>query len=337
MGGQYGSEGKGSICSWLSKNNKYGLIIRISSPNSGHTFYANGIKYIMRQLPCTWTTQNTPIYLPSSSVINKDVLQHEIELIYRNNYTGKIYINKKASIITSDNINKEQSITTGSTYQGVGATRAAKCIRQSALIKDISQFANYIPIDYIGDLLDNNGKILIEASQGFGLSLNYKYYPYCTSQDIDPYNILGQSDIPFNIHTVNTWLILRTFPIRIAGNSGYLFKELTWQELRLRYGNHIQDEYTSVSNKIRRVGEFDYELAKDAIHKCNPTNIILTFFDYIFPNFDGIILTSPMYHYLKKLETKINHSIDYVGYGNSKIFNIKRAGNKCSQTNKSIN
>jgi adenylosuccinate synthase len=53
---------------------------------------------------------------------------------------------------------------------------------------------------------------------------------------------------------------MRTRPIRVAGNSGPLRGETSWSELGL------PDEHTTVTGKVRRVGVWDPDLARAAVH-----------------------------------------------------------------------
>ena len=66
-------------------------------------------------------------------------------------------------------------------------------------------------------------------------------------------------------------LVARTYPIRVAGNSGPLKNELTWEEISRRVGKQVV-ERTTVTNKIRRVGEWDEELLDNAITLNRPTS-----------------------------------------------------------------
>jgi adenylosuccinate synthase len=57
----------------------------------------------------------------------------------------------------------------------------------------------------------------------------------------------------------HVWVVLRRFPIRVAGPSGELRGETSWEELGL------PAEKTTVTKKVRRVGEWDPKLARDAV------------------------------------------------------------------------
>jgi adenylosuccinate synthase len=322
MGGQYGSEGKGSVVSWLAQNEDYDLAIRTGSVNAGHSFInPDGDKVIMRQLPCTWPFQEAPLYLPSGSIIDLDVLNTELAQLWDWKFRGGVYVSPNAALIEQDAKDAEKNIKTGTTGKGIGATRAKECMRTAKLSKEWNEQIYFADdSNKIHDILHRpESNIIVESTQGFGLSLDYKYYPYCTSSNIMPYQILQDADIPYNIHKVEVWMVIRTFPIRIAGNSGYMFKETNWDSLRERYGSHIPDEYTSVTKKLRRVGEFDIDLVRDAVDRCNPDKVVLTFLDYLFPDIKNTGFSIAARMYLNDIGNMIGHPIDYVGIGTGEI------------------
>lgn len=348
IGGHYGSEGKGSVVSWMAQQKKYDLAIRTGGPNAGHTFIsgkagdANRVTYKMRQVPCSWAFQDTDLYIPSAGLIDPEVLVKEMHWLMDGGYKGTLHINSRAAVIVEDAKRAESTIASGTTGEGIGATRAAKCMRQVALFKDFteslsskllepfqdgiteqSQIDSELKMEHV--LKDGRNQILVETTQGFGLSLNGKQYPNVTSTDLDTYHLLGDAEIPPGVHDINVWLVIRTFPIRISGKSGFLFNETTWENLRSRHGNHIPDEFTTVTQKMRRVGEFDHSLTKDAIRRCGPKHIVLTFFDYVFPDFKQTGWTKEMLHYLGHLEAMIDAQISYVGIGVGEIEKVPPA------------
>jgi adenylosuccinate synthase len=69
----------------------------------------------------------------------------------------------------------------------------------------------------------------------------------------------------------------------VAGDqAGPLKDEITWEQLRLESGYpHDITEMTSVTKKIRRVGRFDWELAKKAVQVNGPTMIAINGLDYL--------------------------------------------------------
>ena len=62
-------------------------------------------------------------------------------------------------------------------------------------------------------------------------------------------------------------------------------QELTWREISLRSGVALSElqstEKTSTTHRKRRVGEFDWELLRRTASLNGPTDIALTFSDYV--------------------------------------------------------
>ncbi len=318
IGGFFGSEGKGSVVSWLATQRQFDMAIRTGGSNAGHTFLAeDGKLYKMQQLPCTWSAQPLcPLYIPAGGIISLDRLEIESKWV---NPTP-IWISPSATIITDDAKNMQKGITTGSTFEGVGGARALKAIKKATIARDYrpnlsSHFSN-TPRKVLDD---PKASILIETTQGFALSIDWERYPYCSSGNVTTYRALDDAEVPFGVHDIDVWMILRTYPIRIAGNSGYLYREISWKELRERHGNHIPDEQTTVTKKTRRVGEFDSYVAKEAIRRINPGKIVLTFVDYLFPNIGSTGITDEVRRCVNGFEGQIGRSIDYVGIGTGKI------------------
>jgi len=135
----------------------------------------------------------------------------------------------------------------------------------------------------INEGVDHGKKVLIEGTQGFGLSLYHSpAYPKTTSRDTSAAGCISECGISPMLVT-NVVLVMRTFPIRVAGQqAGPMFEEIDWETIQRESGYpHAIAEYTTVTGKLRRVGRFDYELAKQAIAVNRPTSIALNFADYL--------------------------------------------------------
>src|SRR5260370_41612556 len=80
-------------------------------------------------------------------------------------------------------------------------------------------------------------------------------------------------------------MAVRTYPIRVEGNSGPMGNELNWQVISDRSGIPLDEllaaERTTTTDKKRRVAEFDWNLLRKAASLNGPTDIALTFADYI--------------------------------------------------------
>ena len=84
-------------------------------------------------------------------------------------------------------------------------------------------------------------------------------------------------------------MVCRTYPIRVAnpakGTSGPMTSEISWAEIASRAGldgtELEQLERGSVSGRLRRVSEFDWALLRRSASLNGPTDISLSFADYI--------------------------------------------------------
>ncbi|MBA2726458.1 MAG: adenylosuccinate synthetase [Actinobacteria bacterium] len=134
----------------------------------------------------------------------------------------------------------------------------------------------------MNELADEGYGIIVEGTQGIGLSLHHsECFPYATSRDTSAAAFLSEVGLsPLLVKDI--LLVLRTFPIRVAGNSGPLAGEITWEELSRRSRSpEPLVEFTTVTQKVRRVAEFDWDLAHRAVRISRPTGLAIHGLDYL--------------------------------------------------------
>jgi adenylosuccinate synthase len=214
----------------------------------------------------------------------------------------------------------------GSTGEGVGAARIARICRDPSrfkLVKDIADeygLQRYLRENtpkLLQQYLDSGQNILLEGTQGSGLSLIHGPWPYVTSHDTNAAQLAVDAGIPPML--VNRILLVaRTYPIRVAGNSGPLKNELAWEEISQRIGKQVV-ERTTVTNKIRRVGEWDEELLDNAITLNRPTSIAITFIDYLSPQDEGKTqwedLSDTAKQFVRYVESRFRVRVSLIGTG----------------------
>lgn len=288
IGLQYGSEGKGSVCQHLALVNGYTAYVRTGGPNAGHTFILGDRQIKLRQIPVGQFVAPRTAVIPAGGVIDPDVLEQEVGL-FQELWKSEpdLLISGSAVVIEGTDREEEKRLVAGhgSTCTGVGSARARKVLRQATLVENHPQLRRFVNDKAINNLLmDKRASIMVEGTQGFGLSLDYPLYPKVTSGNITPRQMVADLGLYVNPeHFMRVFGVARTFPIRVAGDSGPLFGETSWEELRKRFGNHIPTEQTTVTRKTRRVGEFDRSLWLNSLEACAPTVVFLTFADYPAP------------------------------------------------------
>lgn len=336
VGGQYGSEGKGAVAGYLSSTCDVPFMgIRVAGPNAGHTVYGKGpngeesYAWRLRSVPVNAVTApESDLVIAAGSEIDIEVFNQELSDLDKAGYeaSSRIIVDDQATILeprhheieTADNIQGR----IGSTSKGIGASRADRIMRKASLFGggvDTSKV--------IREHLARGGTALIEGTQGYGLGLHAGQYPFCTSQDCRAVDFCAQAGIsPWDrvVDVFDVWVTARTYPIRVAGNSGPLENETSWEQLGL------EAERTTVTQKIRRVGHFDPALVRDAVvaNGGAPTvKIALTMFDYIFPELKNQtqvdILTDEQYRYIHDIENAVNAQVKLIGTGPSTMAWVK--------------
>lgn len=322
VGGQFGSEGKGKASAHYARAEQASALIRVGGPNSGHTAVDSDRRsWTFRQLPAAIVASNAPVILPAGSLIDVDILLQEIEFSRLN--PGRLWIDPRASLVTPTHKSSETGLIArvGSTASGTGASLIERISRSGD-----HQMAGTHPLlsEYIcGDLgarlrgmLNRSERILVEGTQGFGLSLWHSdHYPFTTSRDTTAAGFIAESGLaPHDVdHVV---LVLRTFPIRVGGNSGPLINETDWPQVAekaaLPNGYH---ELTTATRRIRRIAEFDPVLVRRAIEANAPHSIILNHMDYVDPR--GVN-SGPSHlgrNFMQYVESEIGAQISLIGYG----------------------
>jgi len=288
VGGQYGSEGKGKITSYLSLRDNVDIVVRCGGPNSGHTVDVNGQRYELRSLPSGFINPNTRLLLAAGCLINPEILLTEIKS------TGvdprRVGVDHRAGIISPSEGEEEGKLhlrdRLGSTLSGTGIGVANRVLRKPEfrLAKDVPELQEYLT-DVSAEVnasLDKGGKVLVEGTQGFGLSVYHSpHYPFATSRDTTASGFLSEVGASPRLVT-DIVMAVRSYPIRVAGNSGPLQNEITWAEVQQRsgYPNPVI-ELTTTTKKVRRVASFDLEIVKRAAQVNKPTQIFLHGADYL--------------------------------------------------------
>lgn len=339
VGGQFGSEGKGKVTLELVRaaKEKHVAVVRVGGPNSGHTGYDRaGRKYALRQLPAGCIDRNVDVVFPAGSYIDVDVLFDEIkQLDYPQD---RIFISEHANIITKQHKDWERasklSESIGSTGSGVGGAVMASVAREASNFElqkceagQVATLTRFIcdTSRLMRQWILNKYRIIVEGSQGFGLSLlEGGYWPKATARGTTAASALAEAGLsPIDVDDVT--MVIRSFPIRVAGNSGPLVNETSWTEIA-KNANLERDirEYTTVTKNLRRVGKFDPAVVIRAIEVNNPTRLVMNHLDYCGKADDLSRPDSELSKFVKNVECEIGRSIDMFGFSEFDIENLSR-------------
>lgn len=332
VGAQFGSEGKGTIAYEIAWD--YDVHVRVGAPNAGHTIRHLGQTFKMRSIPCGWVNPDAWLVIGAGALIDVDLLLEEIAHLESFGYEirSRLLIDRKAQILLPDYQGFEGGTEgmahklIGSTGEGVGPARMAKIARgtvhsfpfdvfaQAWLYPDLVSAGLQVvdTVEFLNRRRLRYHSVLLEGTQGQGLSLTHGEWPFCTSTDCGAAQMLADTGIP-PMALERVILVARTYPIRVAGNSGPLEDETTWEAIGQ------QPEQTTVTLKTRRVGGWDPELVYRSVLLNGATEIALTFADYLDPAATSattsLSLPVSVQEWIADLEQDLDLPVTMVGVG----------------------
>ena len=145
VGGQYGSEGKGHIASYLSR--EYDLLVRVGGPNAGHTVYGEP-KKVFHQLPSGSHLTKPRLLVGPGGVIS--IERPMTEIAKYGTTADRLSVDPQAVVIQDEDRDEEKALVEGigPTGQGVGAATArhimGRCDGSVLLAKDTGVFKPFI-------------------------------------------------------------------------------------------------------------------------------------------------------------------------------------------------
>lgn len=250
QGAQWGSEAKGMVAANLVLTRKVDYAVRTGAVNAGHTVIWNGIPQKMQQLPTGWVRPQTKLILGAGTFIHPTILAKEIELV--SSLTGedvreRLMIDSRASLHLEEHTeqaaleNRHHSI--GATGKGCSVAITDKIRyrgRGYRLFKDWWQENRTLmgqgtlagikfedTMETLHAAYDGGKQILLEGTQGSHLDLNLGPYPYTTHKPTQAIEWALEAGLALGME-YEVVMVARTYPIRVAGNSGPMAKETTW-------------------------------------------------------------------------------------------------------------
>jgi len=313
VGGFFGDEGKGKIVSYLALKDEVDACARTGSVNAGHTVIWNGVKYGLRMVPSAFVYKNCKLYIAPGANVNVDIFLKEVE---ETNVKGRIWIDKHSSIIEAKHIELDKATggRIGTTGQGVGPAIMDRVGRVAKLAEEVEELKEYladVPLE-LNRILDENGKVILEGTQGTFLSLIHGTYPYVTSRDTTASAICSEAGIgPKKVDEV--LLVFKAFVTRVG--KGPLEGEIDREEALKRGWL----EKATVTGRERRAAPFNFNLASRAVMLNTPTQLVITKLDILYPECTGVRsfgeLSLEARRFIREIEEKLKVPVTLIGTG----------------------
>jgi adenylosuccinate synthase len=295
---QYGSTGKGLIAGYLAFTRDYDTVACAFATNAGHTYINKEADlYVMtQQLPTAAVVSPTVknVLIGPGALIHEETLEAELAKYAKHLVGKRVMIHPQAAVVTDAHASKEKSngyTRIGSTTKGVGEAMVERIQRRPTTHNTARNFfINGVLSDLVVTeveyraAIEASQNILIEGAQGFGLSMYHGAYPYTTSRDVTPWQLLADIGAPFKwaskVRVIGT---ARTYPIRVNnrdGTSGPCYpdqREIQWSDIG------VEPELTTVTRLARRIFTFSQTQIDEALFHCGgywDTQIFLNFANY---------------------------------------------------------
>jgi len=164
----------------------------------------------------------------------------------------------------------------------------------------------------INEALDAHESILVEGTQGTHLSLWHGTYPFVTSKDVTASAIC--SDVGLGPRRVDEVLVVfKAYVTRVG--TGPLANELTPEDTNKKGW----EEFGTVTGRLRRAADFDFDLARRAVMLNSATQIAITKLDVVFPDctsktsYDELDNSAKLF--VQNIEDKLGVPVTLIGIG----------------------
>lgn len=304
QGAQWGSEAKGMVAAALCERRNVKYAVRTGAVNAGHTVYYQNRAYKMQQLPTGWVNDDTEMVIGPGAYVNPAQLGYEVELLLAAGWHGQVYIDSRAGLHLP--IHTERAGQSGRHY-AIGATgkgcseaivdrirlrgNGGQLFRDWLTGQWVQPWMEHIVLGDSAELLhrayDRGDQILLEGTQGTLLDLYLGPYPYTTHKQCTAAQWVVEAGLSPQME-YETVLVARTFPIRVAGNSGPMSNEIDWPTLTQEINQKLildgkppmvnPDAVAYFVHEWVELGKAPYaskeveasERNRDAWHKCPP-------------------------------------------------------------------
>ncbi|MBP2146775.1 adenylosuccinate synthase [Methanofollis sp. W23] len=285
-------------------------------PNAGHTVTVGDQNYGVRMIPSGFVYPDAKLCIGSGVLVDPRVFLKEIDLL---GVDGRVFVDGRCGVIEEEHVARDRGSDhlakkIGSTGTGCGPANSDRVLRTSRQAKDVPELSSYI-IDVAEDVnaaINRGENVLLEGTQGFGISLYYGTYPYVTSKDTSASQIAADNGVgPTKIDDVV--VVFKAYPTRVG--EGPFQTEMTAAE-----SNTLGfQEFGTVTHRLRRIGGWDGKMARYSAMINGCTIAAITGIDHVDPACFGVTsyddLTPKALEFLEQAEKDIGAPIGLISTG----------------------
>ena len=317
VGGFFGDEGKGKIVAHIAHRDRPAIISRGGvGPNAGHTVKIGEKSYGIRMVPSGFVYADALLCIGSGVLVDPRVFLHELDLL---DVRGRTFMDLRCGIIDEAHIQRDRGSEhlakkIGSTGTGCGPANSDRVLRVGRQAKDVPELAEYTMdvAEEINETLDDGESVILEGTQGFGISLYFGTYPFVTSKDTSASQIAADNGVgPTRIDEVI--VVFKAYPTRVG--EGPFSTEMTAEEAH-ELGI---EEFGTVTHRPRRIGEWDGKMARYSTMVNGATQAAITGIDRVDAACAGVTdfrkLSGAAKDFVRKAEEDIGIPVTLISTG----------------------
>lgn len=321
----WGDAGKGAVGAWMA----YILNAKIAFRGCGGPGAEHGIffqnKYIKtNQLPLSFLLKGCNVGIGPGTAVDPIKLFEEIERFKLS--PEQIRIDPRCPIVTREHIHLERNSANmkkiGSTFSGMGRCMSDAVLRTAILAQNVPELKKYIG-DVPGLVNETASKhnVILESSQGFGLSRYFGVDNYVTSVDVTTGSVIAGVGLDWRL-LKKVILVVKAFPTREGTGPMGDVEEFTLDEMKklgiVEVSSIINPE-TGKQQIRRKAKGIDWNILKKATTVNGATEIALTFAEHFDPEVKDSTrwseLTKKVRELIEKIEEVTNAPVTMVNTG----------------------
>lgn len=279
QGGQFGSEAKGAAALFLCEKHGIGWAVRTGSVNAGHSVMYRGKKIAYQQLPVAAIHPSTKLVIGPGAYVHPETLIREIGLTDR--FAEIVPVNDRLHIDDNCGIHLDE-FTTEAREAGrnlkIGATGKGSAeavihkirdrgVGRPLLLREHWDWHKHGVLkqcdtaEMLTDAYHAGESIMLEGTQGTLLDLHTGPYPFTTCRQTIASTWVTEAGLSPALD-YEVVLVVRTYPIRVAGNSGPMGQEISWPELARRINKRLATFGRPPLVREEVLSEFDHQLSR---------------------------------------------------------------------------
>lgn len=248
QGGAYGSEAKGAVSLALCERLDVKWTVRTGSINAGHNVWTGDRKITFQQLPVGSVLPGVNVVIGPGAYVSQKVINDEVAV---SGCKDRLILDTNCGVhldeYTDEATQANRKLKIGATGKGCAEAILHKIkdrgvgvpllFREETAPEGQYRFADTSLL--LNQAYDRGEGILIEGTQGTLLDFHCGPYPFVTSRQTIAAAWVAEAGLSPALD-YEICLVARTFPIRVAGNSGPMGIETSWPVLAQQMNTRLR-------------------------------------------------------------------------------------------------